>query len=166
MPESITYLYTSRQEIERLIGYEGASAMTDDTLEGESEEDVWQDAIEQATDEINLFLEKWYDPSDMAENKWIRHQASWIAAYLLSQRRGNPALYERRYERILLLLEEIHKGYRQVPRLPWKADFSPAMDNVVVDHRYHIDKIRVQGRISSTGTPVRPMDTTISYNIE
>lgn len=163
--ESISYLYTSPAEIERLLGFVGVSAYADDTGEGEEESGVVQDAIEEATDTINVYLEQWYHPSDMANNKWIRRKATYLAAYILTRRRGNPGMYEEEYQRITSLLEDIRLGRKQVPRLPWRSDFTPAVDNVVVDHRFMVDKVRVQQQISSTGTPARPIDPTQVYDI-
>ena len=153
--ETLTYTYTSQTEIERIWSSAAALLRTDDDQDDVAESGVWDDIVNEATDTVNLYLEKWYEPSDMAENLWVRRAATWVGAHLLSLRRGDPGNYFDRYERIIAVLQEIWEGKRQVPRLAQRADTSPAMSNLRVDQRFAVKKIRVQESISTGGTSSR-----------
>ena len=153
--ETLTYTYTSQAEIERLLSTAGALARVDDDLDGSAESGVWEDVVDEATDEINFHCEHLYEPSDMANNLWVRRRATLIGAYLLSQRRGDSGLYHERYQKLIEVLELVRDGKRQIPRLPTKDDYTPAMSNLRVDHRFGSRKIRVQRTTSTGGTSGR-----------
>lgn len=155
MVEILTYTYTSQAEIERIWSSAAAMLRTDDDQDGVAESGVWDDVVNEATDTINFYCEKWYEPQDMAQNLWIRRAATWIGAHLLSQRRGNPGQYTDRHDRIIAFLEEVCAGKKQVPRLAQRADFTPALSNLRVDHRFATKKIRVQQQTSTGGTSGR-----------
>lgn len=157
MVETLTYTYTSVAEIRRIYSTDAVNLRLDDDDDGyvSPTDDVYTDLVYEATDMVNLYCEQWYDPSDMAENSWVRRQATWIACYLLSQRRGNPSQYGKRYEEIVGLLEKVQAGQLQIPRLPHRADFTPAVSNFRVDDRFQVRKTRVQPTISSGGTSSR-----------
>lgn len=167
MVETITYTYTTADEIKRIFSTAAVELRVDDDEDGyvnTTEDDVYTDIVYDATDVINLYLEQWYDPSDMAENSWIRRQATWIGCYLLSQRRGNPSQYNKRYEEVIAQLEKIQEGKLQVPRLPHRADFTPALSNYRIDDRNQVQKIRVQPNISTGGTSARQHTDRDVYN--
>lgn len=153
--ETLSYTYTTQAEIERLFSAVGALRRADDDADGVAETSVWNDVIYEATDEVNLYLERWYEPEDMANNLWIRRQASWIGAHHLSQRRGNPAIFQDAYDRATNLLEKVFMGQMQVPRLPQRSDLTPSMSNLAVDLSYVRKRIRVQQTISTGGTSSR-----------
>ena len=96
MVEVIASLYSSQSEIERLIGENGASLRADDTMDNEAESGIWDDIIAEATDTVNLYTTQ-YTPAGKASNLWVRKQASWIGAYLLTLRRGDPGLFQDRF---------------------------------------------------------------------
>jgi hypothetical protein len=153
--ETLTYTYTTQAEIERIWSAAAGLLRADDDQDGVAESGVWDDVVNEATDTVNLYLERWYDAEDMANNLWVRRAATWIGAHLLSLRRGDSGNYFDRYERILAALQEIWEGKRQVPRLAQRADTTPAMSNLRVDQRFAIQKIRVQQSTSTGGTSSR-----------
>ncbi|HUT88744.1 MAG TPA: phage protein Gp36 family protein [Thermoguttaceae bacterium] len=155
MVETLPQTYTSQAEIERIWSSAAALLRTDDNQDGQPEAGVWDDIVAEATDAVNFCCEKWYEPADMANNLWIRGAATRIGAYLLSQRRGDPGQYTSQYERVIADLEQVESGKKQVPRLAQRADFTPAMSNLRVDHRFATKKIRVQQQISTGGTSAR-----------
>lgn len=150
--ETLAHTYTSRAELGRVLSINGLEAWLDDDGDGSDESDIVSDVINETTDYINLYCEGWYETSDMADNLWVRSQAKYIGCYFLSQRKGNPALYTAQFDRITKLLEKIHSGTLQIPRLSTKMDLTPALSNVRVDDRFRIAKTRVQPSISTGGS--------------
>ena len=152
MVETLTHRYTTQAEIERIWSIKAAASRVDDDSDGSTESELWNDVIDEATDEVNLYAENWYDPADMVNNKWVRRQASYIGAYFLSQRRGDPGRFHQLYERIIATLEKIRDGLMQIPRLGQRENQVPSISNYRVDDRYRIAKTRVQPTISTGGT--------------
>lgn len=136
MAETITYTYTTKAEIASVFSQLAVTLrIIDETDSTSSQTTYLTDIIEEATDVINEYLLGIYNASDLANSKWVRRRASWIAVYLLSQRRGNPAQFQARYDEIIESLEQIMDGRRQIPRTPTADDFIPVHRNAVVDDR-------------------------------
>lgn len=154
--EAMPPLFTSQREIIEVLGPLAASLLTDDADSAAVEDNLWDDACLDATDEIQIRCERWYDPAEMAKNRSIRRWASYLGAYFVTRRRGQPGLYEDQYQRIITILDSIAQGPHkmQVPRLPTRSDNTPAMSNFRVDDRFGIRKIRVQRTISTGGPSV------------
>ena len=141
--------YTSEAEIKRILSTPGFDLRVDDlanTLE------VITDVVEEATDLVNFYCALNYNESDLETSPLVRRWATWIACYLLSQSRGNPALFVDRMGEVLALLEEVSKHDRIIPRLPTREDLTPAMSNVHIDDKFRTHKIRVHHTISTGGT--------------
>jgi hypothetical protein len=155
MPETIPYLYTSREEVESIFGQTAVSLRLDDDETGgvsEVEDDLFDDVIDEATDEINIYCHRYYAADQLYQSAWVRRRCSWIAAALLSERRGNPGQFASRIATIYAMLERIRNGTYYIPRLPYSADLSPGMINTVIDDRFPRSKNRVQADQSVGGT--------------
>jgi hypothetical protein len=150
MPTELTYTYTTREEIQRLYGSSGQQAIIQD-LSGSNISSWYTELIADASDIINQYCLVYYHAEDLGNSRWVHTRATWIAAYLLSQRRGNPALWGGRYAEILEELRMVLAGLIQIPGLPTRSDFTPAMSNLVIDDHFQISKIRVQPFISTGG---------------
>jgi len=158
--ETLSDVYTTREEIETIFGKRGVSSHIDDQDLGnvpyddaeQETDDIWDGIVVDATDEINIYCLNWYASADMKNNKWVRRQASYLGCYYLSIRRGDPGQYAARREEILLSLQKIANGQMQIPRLATRGDLTPGSSNYTVDDRYRINKIRVQPSISQGGT--------------
>ena len=85
----------------------------------------------------------------------MRRRATYIYAFLLSSREGNPSQYVRFYREAIEDLEAVMDGRLQVPSLYLKEDLSPSMSNLIVDNRYELHKQRVHQTISTGGTTGR-----------
>lgn len=147
--ETLAYVYTSQDEIERLISETGVQSRTRD-LAGSDNPNYWIELIAEATDTINQWVGDYYDEADMADSRWVRARASWIALTLLCRRRGNPvpASILDRYEEIMEDLRLVRYGLVQIPRLPTRAGLLPTMSNIRIDDRFYSRKIRVNPSIS------------------
>ena len=154
--------YTSRPEIESCWSVLGVDTrLADDVSSGEfvnpTEEGYLEDCGFEATDVVNSYVLQRYTADQMNNNRWIRRQTSWIACYLLSIRRGNPAQFVAKYQEALIFLQGVAEGTRPLfdengTPVPVRSDLAPAHSNLVVDDRYTRRKIRVQDTSSSGGT--------------
>ncbi len=158
MVESIT-AYTSQAEIERIWSVQGAAVHVDDYLGDETPPNddatfqaaVWDEIIAEATDEVNFYLAKFYEPGPMALNRWVRTRATWIGCYLLSLRRGDPGYYQTLYDKAIAQLERVDETH-PVPRLSYNQSFTPSMSNIRIDDRFRVAQQRVMSTISTGGT--------------
>ena len=151
MTTSLTYQFTSQAEMERLFSLMAIKMRTED-LAGTNIADWWEEHVSDATLRIWMYLHLLYDAADLADSYWVRRRATWVGCYYISQRRGNPAQFSERYAEIIEELEKMQLGLLQIPDLPTSAKLIPAMDNMTVDSRYPLSKLRVQVPLS-TDTP-------------
>ena len=152
MVEVLAYTYTSEDEIVRILSSSGVNLRVDDLDDTTT---LMTEIVSEATDMINYYCGLNYDESDLNNSVLVRRWASWIGCYLLSQRRGNPAMFEDRMQEVIVLLEEITRHDRIIPRLPTREDLTPAMSNLHIDDRFRTHKIRVHPTISTGGTHAR-----------
>tara|TARA_R110002020_G_scaffold62712_4_gene167501 strand:+ start:101 stop:634 length:534 start_codon:yes stop_codon:yes gene_type:complete len=145
----LSYAYTSEAEIKRILSSSGFDLRLDDLS---NDLDTVTDLINEATDLVNFYCGLHYDESDLEGSTLVRRWTTWIACYLLSQRRGNPAIFADRMGEVLALLEEVARHDRILPRLPTREDLTPAMSNVHIDDKFRTHKIRVHPTISTGGT--------------
>jgi len=150
MTETLAYEYTTRAEIERLAGRNGVRNIIED-LSGTDVADMWSEVIADATTTIDAYAAQIYDQSDLANSRWVRVRATWIAAYRLSMRKGNNDNFASRYQEIIEELEKVKSLILMIPNIPLSADMSPVMSNPTVSPRYDSKKIRVQPEISVGG---------------
>jgi hypothetical protein len=153
----LAYAYTSQAEIERIMSKKSAELYVDDIGTGIADEpEIWDDAINQATDTINIYAQAFYAEEILFTSSWVRRVATWIAAHLISRRRGNPGVYAEEYYEYLALLERIRKGEIQIPSIAQKATSIPSGTNYTIDDRYSSNKLRVQENTSvETDSPHR-----------
>jgi len=157
------YLYTTREEVTRLISSSGVTNWTDD-LESGDVDDYFDDIINDATGTINQYLEKLHNPVDMASSPWIRRRATYIASYHLTKRRGDPGLYGDDYDRIIAELADASDGMIQVPGLPFSSGMLAVMQNVLVDQRYIRSRSRVVQSISTDTGGREPLTYRFPYD--
>lgn len=161
--ETLASIYTSEEEVTRLFSSLGIELRLDDLM-GSDLATYWTEVTCDATDKVNEYCEIYYEPTDMVNNRWVRTRATWICAYLVSQRRGNPAQFFTRYEEIIGELLAVLEGRLLIPRLPTRADFTPAMSNQVVDDRFALHKLRTYQTISTGGISSRQdLSTWVPY---
>lgn len=133
--ETLEFTYTSQPEIDSIFSELGVNLRLEDKYSNKGPALYLEDVIDEATDTINQYCEWRYYPEDMAKNRWVRRRASWLAAYMLAQRRGNPKQFSTRHKQIIAELENINDAKLQIPRLPLRVYFVPEYANLVVDDR-------------------------------
>jgi len=161
MATAPTYQFTSQDEIERLFSRMAIKLRTDD-LAGDDIADWWEEHISDATLRVWMYIHLFngdihgLPDATLVNSYWIRRRATWIACYYISQRRGNPSQFNERYLEIIEELEKVQLGLIQIPEIATSAKLIPAMDNLTVDNRHGLHKLRVQVPLS-TDTPTANM---------
>lgn len=141
-------LFTSQEEIDRLISLSGSQQWLDD-LDALEIDDYYTEVIVDATLTCLQYLGKLYDASALESSMWVRRRATYIAAYHLTNRRGDPALYGGYYQRAILELQEAADGLIQIPDVPYSAGMLAVMQNTIVDQRFVSMKGRVVQHLST-----------------
>lgn len=146
--ETLSYVYTSEDEITRLISSTGVSLRVSD-LTGAEKTTYWVEVTEEATDIINQYCTN-YEASDLADSRWVRSRATWIGLVLLCRRRANPVpgSVMERYNEIMDELRLILAGILQIPRLAVMYESTPSLSNQRVDDRWRSSKLRTNPNIS------------------
>jgi hypothetical protein len=152
--ETLPYIYTDQTTIERLYSDTGVTLVIDDMSSGEKAL-FWTEVTSEASDVVNQYAEMYYAPIDLNTSSWVQRRTTWIAAYLISQRRGNPAIFGDRYDEIIEELKAVYRGELLIPRMPTREDMTPAMSNLIVDDRFRVHKLRVHPTISTGGVSSR-----------
>lgn len=135
---TISPAYCDEEDLLRLLGQGGVESFA-------TESGNVDDAIDQATEEINYYCQR-YLPADLATSVLVNRWATKLAAYFLSGDRANPepASLVEEFNRIMVKLEEIRAGVGQIPGLALRADLSPGFSNIRIDRRYPFRKQRVE----------------------
>lgn len=147
--------FTSREEIERLFSRSGVTYHTEDFQDPELTV-VINEIVIRATEKVLQFLRGRYVESDMAESYWVRMHATFIGAYYLSVRQGNPSLYDDQYNEALLDLALARDGVIN-PGLATPARI--VVQTPMIDSRYfnpnRIDPLRSSKVYSGQRLPYR-----------
>jgi hypothetical protein len=150
--------YTSREEMEKLFSACGVELR----LVCASDKDEALDFfIDDATLMIRQFAGQLYGDADLNNSAWIRIRATWIACYLISQRKGAPSLFFARYEQIIQELNMVKDGLLPIPELSTSIDAVPALSNIDHDPRFRYKTLRVQ---TENSTATGGSKQTPSYN--
>lgn len=167
MVETQPTLYTSRAEMASIFTTLALDTRVDDDRSetvSASEETLLEECIEEATDIFNAYLLPFYTDTNLALSRWVRRRCSYVACYLLSQRRGNPAQFADRYAAILEEIQRIAKGpgingNPHIPRIPVRQDNRPSLSNLKIDNRYRRSKIRTDTNTAAgSGRPDQDFD--------
>lgn len=153
--ETLPYVYATQQSIENLYSAAAVLLRGDDNDDGTLDAGLLTDVIDTATDTTNFYILPLYEASRANDNLWVRSRTTLIACWLLSQRKGDAAQFQTRYERVMAELEQVNKMQHFIPRLPLSSNLAPGVSNYHVDDRYVIAKTRVQQTISSGGRSER-----------
>ncbi len=163
--ETLQYVYSSQELMERLYSTVAVLLRLDDNDDGTIDTGLLQDVIDTATDKINQYLLPLYEAAAAELNLWVRRRATIIACWYLSQRRGNPAQFQSMYEEVIEELKAVNAMKLFIPRLPLSSNLAPGVSNYRVDDRYIVQKTRVQMAISTGGRSTR-QDVDRRYIVE
>jgi phage gp36-like protein len=159
---------TEQAAMERLFSAAGVTAFSDHEQIGETDTDVVQDAIYDASEEILGAIVNRYEPEQVARRRVVRIWAPFLACYYLCLRRGNdyPASWSTEIERIRAELELIRHG-KGLRGIPLRADLRPTWSNLQIDRRWPRSKVRVVRQTGPNVTStqrVKPADEVVIYD--
>lgn len=100
---------TSQEEIERLFSSDGVDNHLED-LVGDNFATTLNEILVRASERVMLYMRPHYAIADVVGNYWVREQATYIAAHLISLRCGNPSLYTDMFQLVLDDLERVRRG--------------------------------------------------------
>ena len=168
--EPVPELLSSREEVESILSADGINLRIDDDLDGvtdgtsgsANDTEKLIDALVEASDEgyENLWR---YTPENLCTSRWVRRRCSYIAAYILSIRKGNPSLYEDKYHQYLKEFRMVRKGLKHIPRLSPKRSYQPTMSNVIVDQWYGYAKLRTTQELNEGPDDPKQFPDTLAY---
>ena len=151
--------YTEARAVEDLYGTCGfENILSDEDLTVEENgltrhQNALNSFIVDAEQTVAIRLCKFFTPEALIGNQWIWSKTRSIAAYYLSQRRGNEHYFESRYMEALRELDAIATGEIPPPKdIPLSHNSLPSMSNQCVDERFHLHKLRTQISVSVGGT--------------
>jgi phage gp36-like protein len=122
---SVSPVYTTQDKIARRISQLGVDLLVDDDI------DSVNGAIEDATTEVNGYLELLYSTDQLAGSNWVQMRCTDIAVLFLCERRNNPPpeAAVSRYERAIEQLEEYGTGARPLPDAAMLKSSAPVLSN-------------------------------------
>jgi hypothetical protein len=141
----------TQTNLESLIGDLGVDNLTDDGTEATLVATV----IEQAESWIFSKLAFKYSASVLAQSPLIVHAATYIAAYYLTERRGNPFHYKDQVDDLKQDIEDLRVGKAELTDVNGVQlnqdnleDYPISMQNLVIDERHAYNRIRTVGQTS------------------
>lgn len=141
--------FTSTTEIDCMFGASAVELRTDDG----SESTIVAEIINQASETVQSYTDRYYDAADLTGSNWVRRRATILAAYYLSSRRGNPTQYTAMVEQITRELEGVAEGKILIPGVAARSVDVPTVSNQTVDDRYRYSKLRTLHGTSTTRYP-------------
>lgn len=131
--------FTSQAAVELILSAEGEDDIVSDLTSGD-QTSLWTSILREVDSIIYLYTNDYYDPTDLVGNYWLQEKAKWIAAYLISRRRGEPGYYAAMYEEAMLFLQGIRDGKYKIPAndgtmLAQSSANMPAIANMIYDDR-------------------------------
>jgi hypothetical protein len=120
--------FSSEAEVIRFMGENAVILITDD-WDYTDKSPIWNDILDFVDDTIWQNIEQHYDPTTHLGNSYLRRRATILAAHLLSQRRGNPALYARLADEVKEEFNDIRRGNKRVPRGTPIGNLGPVVRN-------------------------------------
>lgn len=144
--------FTNVDNVKALYGSTGYTNILDDLAAGDIDE-IMSQIIFDAEQTIIVRLNKFHTNAALANSNWVKSRATWIAAHLLSKRRGNEHYFADLYEDALRELDGIASGeINPLVDIPTRDTIIPSMSNVYVDEMFISAKIRVRQNISTGGS--------------
>lgn len=150
--------YCTQADMERRFSAAGVTAFADHDADGLEDDGVIDDCINQATDEINLYLRGKYAEAGLAGSTLVNRWAATLACYHLCECRGNPPpeSLQRAFDWLMTpetgMLALIAACKINLPGVALNGDRRPTWSNLHVDRRWPHSKVRVT-RSNSSDAP-------------
>jgi hypothetical protein len=161
------YFYCTQQDIENLLGADGALNTIDDLRNGAitaNEQQMIVDAQTDSTCTIDFYCGFKYAPAMLATSPLINRWATVLGAYALRKHAGQSppdSLVEWASE-VEQKLEKILEGSALLPGVPLRRALAPSFSNTRLDPRFQFRVIRVETKNSGSG-PRTSLPQNIDY---
>jgi len=155
----------TQAEVERVLSTYGVLAFADHDGDGSEDDNVVEDCIQRASDEIHLYLHDRYDSAVLATVNLVRRWAAVGAACYLCQTRNNPPpeSLDLQWQKLINneegLIPKIGKGLQALPGVQLRYDSRPSFSNLRIDRRWPTSKTRVAVANSSDAPTSLNQDT-------
>ncbi len=163
--------YCTIAELQRFLSANAVTDFADHDDDGSADTDVVEDAINQATEEIDLYLRQQYTQANLSTSTLVTRWCCVMSAKFLAERRGNPPpdSVQLEYDRIANtadgLITQIADLKRQLPGIARRSE-APTWSNLEIDRRYARRTARVVRQTSSTSASVKQQHFTHDAGIE
>ena len=165
-------MFCTKEDMIRHLSHAGIIAFSDHDDTGTEDDDVIDDSIERATEEITGWLCPLYTVVNLALSPIVKRWATVTACYHLVKTRGNPvpeSLHED-YDKIFAMpdgwLAQTRKQQFKLPGIARSDVNTPAFSNLTIDRRFRREKIRVIPSISSPIESDIEQDKTFDHTTE
>ena len=159
-------VYCSVADVERILSAQGVESFGDHDGDGTADEDVIEDCINQACDELDMYLLQRYTQAGLLTSSLVNRWSAKVAVYFICCLRGNspPESVQAEFNRILNekngLAVLASEGKPNLPGVPLAAWMAPTFANMRVTRAYGTRSIRRQPEISSNDPTTLPRDNT------
>ena len=159
-------VYCSIADVQRFLSSQAVSDFADHDGDGIADDDVVEDCINEATDEINGSCLQQYTKTVLEGQAQVNAWCKKMAARFLCERRGNPVpdSLEREFERIAGpggFLDRVSRNRYQIADAPKRRELVPTVSNLKVDRRFRYSKLRVIRPTSSKAATLRTQDKNV-----
>lgn len=145
----ISPAYCTADQMRRFMSAAGLLSFADHDGDGIEDDEVVNDAINWACEEINGYCLEKYNASELADSTLLNRWAVLMACRCLCVTRGNvvPSTWEEEYQRLtdsndgMLVL--IRRGEYELPGVAKRGPHAPSMSNLTINRRHPREKIRV-----------------------
>lgn len=120
-------MYCGINDVVNVLSQDGVDYRTLDTPPTQ-----YGGVIDEASSIIEQYCLRLYDPSTLAQTRWITYKCANIASFLLCERAGNPAPpgIAEKNQRAMDALVQVQTGYQQVPGAGQRRTCAPVLSNV------------------------------------
>lgn len=160
MPDTLSTLYCSSDDVDALLSQEGVDLRLDDdesdAISATEETRLTTWALNYATSRVNDYALGRYLAANLDNNWTVNHWATVIAARYLCVRRGNPLpkSIAELYKEVMADLKALKAGEYQLGDIAERVLNSPSWSNLRHDGRYLRKKTRKESQMSER-TPDR-----------
>jgi phage gp36-like protein len=160
----LSTVYCSIAEVQRYLSTQGATNFADHDDDGTADTDVIEDCINQATEEIDMYLLPQYTQANLDASTLVNRWCVTMATKFLGDRRGNPppasvvAEFDRIADPFTGLLAQIADRKRTLPGVSKRAELVPTMSNLKIDRRHRISTVRKTQQNSSSAPSTQTED--------
>ena len=161
-------VYCSIADVQRYLSAQGVVSFADHDQSQSSDTDVVEDCINEASQELELYLRPKYDQVGLTTSDIVKRWCVKLSAFFLCHRRGcePPMSLASAVEYTRVLLQQIHDCDKQLSDVPFASSQGPSHSNMTIDRRYIRSKARVTRPNSSDERSALPQHFSQEYVVD